>query len=114
MMKDSVVVKTRIEDLDEAIRIYDFARVRMTEGGNPNQWTDGYPSRDVIAEDIESGNSYKIVIDGRIAGVFTFIIGDDPTYEVIEGGWLNDNPYGAIHRIAAVKNISPPSFGKNI
>ena len=40
MMEDSVVAKTRIEDLEEAMRIYDFARVRMAEGGNPNQWID--------------------------------------------------------------------------
>ena len=35
--------------------------------------------------------------EGTPCGVFAFIIGDDPTYQVIEdGGWLNDNPYGAI------------------
>lgn len=101
MMKNSVVAKSRIEDLDEVMRIYDFARKRMAGDGNPNQWIDGYPSRDVIAADIEAGNSCKIVIDGRIAGVFTFDIGDDPTYNIIEGDWLNDNPYGTIHRIAA-------------
>ncbi len=34
--------------------------------------------------------------------VFTFIIGEDPTYKEIENGaWLNDKPYGTIHRIAS-------------
>lgn len=100
-MKDYCVKKTEAEDIDEVMRIFDYARRRMAESGNPNQWIDGYPSRDVITGDIESGNSYKIEIDGRIAGVFTFIIGDDPTYGIIEGEWLNSNPYGTIHRIAA-------------
>ena len=30
------------------------------------------------------------------------IIGDDPTYALLEDGqWLNDRPYGTIHRIAS-------------
>jgi hypothetical protein len=40
--------------------------------------------------------------DGHIAAAFIFIIGDDPTYTVIENGkWLNDKPYGVIHRLAS-------------
>ena len=45
--------------------------------------------------------------DGKIQGVFAFILGDDPTYHVIEGGsWLNDEPYGTIHRMASDGVIS--------
>ena len=37
----------------------------------------------------------------EIHGVFVFIIGADPTYEVIEdGAWPDNSPYGTIHRIA--------------
>ena len=33
--------------------------------------------------------------------MFVFVIGDDPTYEIIEdGAWPSDSPYGTIHRIA--------------
>ena len=40
--------------------------------------------------------------DGEIAGVFSFIIGDDPTYSVIENGeWLDNETYGTLHRIAS-------------
>ncbi len=31
---------------------------------------------------------------------FAFILGEDPTYQQIDGAWLNDQPYGTIHRIA--------------
>ena len=36
-------------------------------------------------------------------GVFTYIYGeDDPTYSQIqEGQWLNDDPYGVLHSVAA-------------
>lgn len=36
----------------------------------------------------------------QITGVFAFQIGEEPTYQRIQGRWLNDFPYGVIHRIA--------------
>lgn len=81
--------------------IYDLARRRMRESGNQTQWIDGYPSREVIASDIADGNSYVVESDDHMEGVFTFIIGEEPTYRKIDGKWLNDRPYGTIHRIAS-------------
>ena len=92
---------TTTSDLDVVMSIYEYARVRMRESGNPNQWINGYPSQDVICQDIINGNSYVIESGKKIIGVFTFIIGEDPTYRTIEGKWLNDNLYGTIHRIAS-------------
>lgn len=100
-MENVIVRPTSAEDLDNVMLIYDYAREKMAESGNPNQWIDGYPTVADIRNDIVNGVSYVIEIDGIIAGVFVFISGNDPTYEVIEGEWLNDNPYGTIHRIAA-------------
>ena len=40
--------------------------------------------------------------DNQIAGVFYFNIGPDPTYHnIYEGAWINDEPYGVVHRIAS-------------
>jgi len=91
-----------MSDLGEMERIYAYARGQMRLGGNPNQWKNDGPPKESVIKDIENGNSYVIEEGGRICGVFSFIIGDDPTYAVIEsGGWLNDEPYGTIHRIAS-------------
>lgn len=75
----------------------------MRESGNHSQWINGYPSRELVAEDIASGISYVGVDgDGEISMAFAFIIGDDPTYAVIEGGkWLNSLPYGTVHRLGS-------------
>lgn len=72
----------------------------MRETGNPDQWQDGYPARELVCRDIADGNCYVQECDGKICGVFTFIIGEDPTYGKIDGQWLNDEPYGTVHRIA--------------
>ena len=94
--------KTTIEDLDTINEIYAYAREFMKKTGNPNQWRDDKPLLSDILTDIEKGNSYVVLENGEIAGVFAFIMGEDPTYGYIEdGSWLNDEPYGTIHRIAS-------------
>ena len=44
--------------------------------------------------------SYVNLEDYHIRAVFYFAVEADPTYSYIEGAWLNDAPYGVIHRIA--------------
>jgi hypothetical protein len=74
----------------------------MKKNGNPTQWGDSRPTVESIKADIEKRNSFLVIEDNEICGVFAFIIGDDPTYAIIENGnWLNDKPYGVIHRVAS-------------
>lgn len=92
----------RREDLARLMDIYAAARAFMAEHGNPHQWGDGYPRRELVAEDIALGRSYVIEgPDGLAHAVFMFAPGPDPTYQVIEdGAWPDDAPYGVIHRVA--------------
>lgn len=91
-----------LDDISDIMRLYDYSRQLMRDNGNESQWVDGYPSLAQITDDINRGESYVIVDDEKIEGVFAFIIGKDPTYDKIEGGeWIaDDQPYGTIHRIA--------------
>ena len=57
----------------------------------------------MVGDDIAHGLSY-VGEDaaGEIVMAFAFIIGDDPTYKIIEDGrWLNNLPYGTIHRLGS-------------
>ena len=92
---------TQSSDSADVMHIYEYARAQMKINGNPNQWRDTYPPEALITNDIKNKNSYVIEKDGVICGVFAFIIGDDPTYQRIEGQWKNNAPYGAIHRVAS-------------
>lgn len=94
--------KAREGDLGRIMEIYDFARGFMAETGNPNQWINGYPQRHLVEEDLRKEELYVMEEDGHICGVFTFPIGPDPTYAVIENGaWPEgETEYGTIHRIA--------------
>ena len=93
---------TKPDEIDTVLSIYAHGREIMRREGNPTQWGDSRPQKELIVGDIERGNSYVVVEGGRICGVFAFIIGHDETYDYIEdGAWLNDDPYGTIHRIAS-------------
>ena len=93
----------RRSDLEQILEIYAHARKAMADSGNPTQWGDSYPPQEMLEEDIDSNRLFVYVINGQLLGVFAFILGADPTYQVIEGGaWLNDTlPYGTIHRLAS-------------
>ncbi|MDD4158665.1 MAG: GNAT family N-acetyltransferase [Proteiniphilum sp.] len=95
--------RTREADLPEVMEIYAAARVWMRQCGNPSQWGDHYPSAAFLREEIAAGHSFLCVNDqGAIAGTFCLILGEDPTYrEIFDGAWLNEEPYGTLHRIAS-------------
>lgn len=96
------VKKTVIEDLDSVMSSIDIARQLMRDSGNTTQWTNGYPSRELMSESINAGHNFLIFKDDEVVASFDFIIGEDPNYLVIEGGkWLNDAPYGVVHRLAS-------------
>ncbi len=97
-------------DLKEILSIYAAARRFMCESGNPDQWGAVNPPAWRTEEDIAAQKLY-VAEDGAISAVFFFDIGDDPTYAVIyDGQWLNDEPYGVIHRIA----VSDAARGKGV
>lgn len=96
-----IIRKTTMEDLNEILDIYAYAREQMRKNGNPTQWGNHSPAKETIIHDIEEGNSYVLEENQILCGVFSFIIGDDITYHYIEGKWLNDEPYGTIHRVAS-------------
>ena len=97
-----LVRKTLMSDLESVLEIYEYARSQMKLKGNPNQWKDNNPRREIIIEDINNCNSYVVTKNDKIVGVFSFIIGPDSTYQKIDGSWLNDKPYGTIHRLASL------------
>ena len=94
--------KAEERDISRITEIYAHARAFMAKNGNATQWSGGYPGEDVIRADIAAGTLHVCEREGKVAAVFAFILGEDPTYRVIEqGAWLSDAPYGTIHAVAS-------------
>ena len=92
------------DDLPRIRAIYQRARTFMAQQGNPGQWGDSWPPENLMESDACGENAdygYVCENDGQVVGVFFYKTGDDPTYAVIhDGAWLDDSPYGVVHRIA--------------
>jgi len=96
------VRKAELKDIDAIMQIYDSARIFMRNHGNPYQWGDNYPQIDILTEDIKNNQCFVCVENNEIAGVFAFMMHDEPCYNNIkQGRWLNNEPYGVIHRLAS-------------
>ena len=97
--------RTAEADLARVMDIYAHARAFMAAHGNPNQWgPTNWPPEALVRQDISRGKGYVCVHEGRVVGAFFFDMGRDiePTYRHIEdGAWLDDSPYGVVHRIAS-------------
>lgn len=87
------------QDLDQIMQIYENAKAFMRANGNKEQWDDGYPSRELIEKDLD--DMYLCMSDNRIACVFYYKEGEDEDYRQINGKWLNEEPYGVVHRVAS-------------
>lgn len=90
-------------DVDRLMEIFERARRFMASAGNPNQWINGYPQRELIMEEINRNHCYVCENEtGETVGTFCFVPAPDPNYARIENGaWLDNNPYHVIHRLAS-------------
>ena len=79
------------------------------------QWTDDYPNRDTVKDDILSQKGYVLKVDGAIAGYMCIDFSGEPAYESINGSWRSEKNYAVIHRMAfrkifCGKGLSEASF----
>lgn len=94
--------KATKDDLYKILAIYEEARKYMLETGN-DQWGDTYPERDIVEKDLES-KLYVCTENREILCVFSYAVEEDLRYQSLDTGkWLNEKPYGTVHRLASAK-----------
>ncbi len=96
------ISKATPQDINSIMEIYRIAIAYMRSNGNPTQWREGYPFREIVEEDIALGRMYLLRNEANhIVAQFCYFVGDDPTYSQIDGAWLNSDSYGVVHRLAS-------------
>ncbi len=98
-----IIRNGQINNVDKYINIYKNAMEFMKKSGNPNQWTeDHHPDEKTIIMNLNNNSFYEVYddINKEVAGCFVLISGIDETYLKIDGKWLNDEPYVAVHMVA--------------
>lgn len=90
---------TQKSDIDCIMELVAAAQAWFRDQGI-DQWQDGYPTPAVFEADIARGNSYVGELEGRVILTGCLSFDGEPTYrEIFEGQWLNDAPYGVVHRL---------------
>ncbi|MCC9016581.1 MULTISPECIES: GNAT family N-acetyltransferase [Flavobacterium] len=81
--------------------LQDAIEQRRLDGST--QWQDGYPNELTIRTDIENDHGYVLTENDTILSYAAILFDKEPAYEIIQGKWLTDGDYGAIHRVAVSK-----------
>lgn len=68
------------DDLDTIMSVYQHAKKVMDQSGNPGQWVNGYPSRELIEGDLRKEHLFVLENEGQVEAVFVYFIGDEPAY----------------------------------
>ena len=99
-------------DLPALRPVFEAAKGIMRADGNAEQWSaPGFPPDDLLLRDIarEGGFVVESVIPSEakesIVAYFALLPSPEPTYDVIDGAWLTDGPYGVIHRMASYPGV---------
>ncbi len=88
------------KDIDRIMHIISDARSSIGRLGI-DQWQYGYPTRDIVKEDVALERSFVVCDGENIYATFALMMNGEPTYKKIYcGSWLGDGEYLALHRIA--------------
>ena len=101
--------KAEITDINTIWELLQRAILRRKEDGS-NQWQDGYPNLDVVKKDVDHGSGFVLTDEDIIVGYCAVMVNDEPEYANIQGKWLTDDDFVAIHRVA----ISETYLGKGL
>jgi predicted GNAT family N-acyltransferase len=89
--------KAETKDIAEIYAIMQQARKYFAEENIP-QWQGDYPSEIDIIDDLKQDGGYAAEENGAVVGYCFIQVMIDHNYDVIEGRWLNDEPYAVMHR----------------
>lgn len=98
-MDTPILQKANASDLPTIWEILQDAIAQRKADGS-DQWQNGYPNEQVARDDIAAGNGYVLVERGVVVAYAAIIFGRDPAYDAIDGRWLTEGGYAAVHRVA--------------
>lgn len=78
-----------------------------------HQWTDEYPSPEMISNDIKNGAAYVLVVDGSVAAYGVVVLNGEPEYNNLhDGRWLTTGDYYVVHRMAVAEQFRGMGMSK--
>lgn len=92
--------QANISDLDQIVEIIELSKKYLKET-KVDQWQDGYPAKEDLRRDIESGNSYVLTNKDEIVATTVISLDGESTYNsIFNGEWITNEDYIVMHRVA--------------
>lgn len=92
--------QAKISDLDQIVEIIELSKKYLKET-KVDQWQDGYPAKEDLIRDIESGNSYVLTNKDEIVATTVISLDGESTYNsIFNGEWITNEDYIVMHRVA--------------
>lgn len=99
-------------DLARIMEIIRQAQAQMRASGS-DQWQDGYPARQDIADDLALGQGYVLHDPQRGTVAYgAMVFTGERAYERIEGRWLTREAYVVVHRLAVAAEAQRHGIGE--
>lgn len=109
----TILRKARKEDASAIWCMLQNAIERRRKDGS-EQWQDGYPNPTVVANDIENGFGYVMILEDELVGYVSVMINNEPAYEAIDGQWLTEGNFIVFHRVAIAEKHLGKGFAKEL
>ena len=92
--------QAKISDLDQIVEIIELSKKYLKET-KVDQWQDGYPAKEDLRRDIESGNSYVLTNKDEIVATTVISLDGESTYNsIFNGEWITNEEYIVMHSVA--------------
>ncbi len=102
----------QLTELDSVLTIVAQCQALMAQRGI-DQWQDGYPNREVIAEDIAKSRGYILECNHDIAAYAAIVTDGEAAYDALEGGaWLQHDRYFTVHRMCVANEFRGRNVGE--
>ena len=89
--------RATVDDLDALVSLYGAAAQDMFRQGI-DQWDEYYPDREILSEDVESGDMTLGFLDGELACAYVVNREYEPEYEL--GAWdFTQGDFCVLHRL---------------
>ncbi|MGV1060017.1 GNAT family N-acetyltransferase [Clostridium perfringens] len=92
--------QAKISDLDQIVEIIELSK-KYLKKTKVDQWQDGYPEKEDLRRDIESGSSYVLTNKDEIVATTVISLDGESTYNsIFNGEWITNEDYIVMHRVA--------------
>lgn len=107
-----MIEKALVSDLEKVYSLTKSCAKHMTSQG-VFQWNEAYPSKEILQQDIELQQLWKLSLDNKILGIIVLTEIEDIEYKKVN--WLTENNRNLyVHRLAVHPHLQRKGYAQKL